>query len=367
MNIQKKIRTGLFGLLALLPLAFFTPAASAQPSTVPFSTPHIDGFDVEPATRLSAGHVLLFTLYGSPGGTATIRINGAVNRFVLDEVEAGVYEGSYTIKDADRLDANTAVTANLRVGNRIATDTLDESLLLNAPSHSVAKRNAEAAAAASAPKITRFEVGPVDRLTSGTDLFFSVAGSPGAAVGVVISGARGKLTLQEGKAGVYEGIYTIKDRDRILPTSTATATLRLTGRDTSVVLGESLLAAPGTMPSARKSNRNCANCGVVESVNMIEVNGNGSYLGKIAGGVVGAVIGSQIGSGRGTTAAEIAGAVGGAVAGNEIEKRVRKSRHYDVVTRLRDGGTQTTSYPVEPAFKVGDKVRVENGALVPDA
>ena len=51
----------------------------------------------------------------------------------------------------------------------------------------------------------------------------------------------------------------------------------------------------------------------------------------------------------------------------EPEKRVRKSRHYDVVTRLRDGGTQTTSYPVEPAFKVGDKVRVENGALVPDA
>ena len=370
MNIRKKIQAGLLGLaglLVLLPLAFCAATASAQSSAVPFFTPHIDGFDVEPATRLSAGHVLLFTLYGSPGGTATIRINSAMNRFVLDEVEAGVYEGTYTIKDSDRMDANTTVTANLRVGNRIATEILDESVLLNAPSRSAVRRTADAVAAASAPKIDRFEVGPVDRLTSGTDLFFSVVGSPGAAVDVRISGARGKLTLEEGKAGVYEGIYTIKDRDRVLPASTATATLRLAGRDASAVLGESLLAAPGRTPSARRGGRNCANCGVVESINMIEVNGSGSYLGKIAGGVVGAVIGSQIGSGRGTTAAEIAGAVGGAVAGNEIEKRVRKSRHYDVITRLRDGGAQTTSYPVEPAFKIGDKVRVENGALVPDA
>ena len=367
MNIQKKLRAGLFGLLAVLPLAFSASPTSAQSSTVPFSTPHIDGFDVEPATRLSAGHVLLFTLYGSPGGAATIRIGGAVNRFVLDEVETGVYEGTYTIRANDRMDANSTVTANLRVGNRIATEILDESVLLNGPSRSALKRSADAAAAASAPKIDRFEVGPVDRLSSGADLFFSVLGNPGAVVDVRISGARGKLTLEEGKAGVYEGIYTIKDRDRVLPASTATATLRLGGRETSVVLGESLLAGPGSMPSTRRSQRNCANCGVVESINLIEVNGNGSYLGKIAGGVVGAVIGSQIGSGRGTTAAEVAGAVGGAVAGNEIEKRVRKSRHYDVVTRLRDGGMQTTSYPVEPAFKVGDKVRVENGALVPDA
>jgi outer membrane lipoprotein SlyB len=135
---------------------------------------------------------------------------------------------------------------------------------------------------------------------------------------------------------------------------------------TSVVLGQSLLAAAGHAPSARRSARHCANCGVVESVNVVEVQGDGSYLGKIAGGVVGAMIGSQVGQGRGTTAAEIAGVVGGAVAGNEIEKRVKKTSHYDVTVRLQAGGSQTISYAAAPPFKAGDKVRVENGTLVAD-
>ena len=62
--------------------------------------------------------------------------------------------------------------------------------------------------------------------------------------------------------------------------------------------------------------------------------------------------------------AQIAGAVGGAVAGNEIEKRVNKSKHYDVTARLQGGGVQTVSYATEPAFRVGDKVKIENGLLV---
>ncbi|MFN0161735.1 MAG: glycine zipper 2TM domain-containing protein [Burkholderiales bacterium] len=128
-----------------------------------------------------------------------------------------------------------------------------------------------------------------------------------------------------------------------------------------------MLAAVGRPPHPRTAVRNCANYGVVEAINVVEVNGNGSCLGKIAGGVVGALVGSQVGSGRGTTAAQAAGAIGGAVAGNEIEKRVRKSKHYEVVARLQGGGTQMVSYASEPAFRVGDKIRLENGTLVPDA
>ena len=71
-----------------------------------------------------------------------------------------------------------------------------------------------------------------------------------------------------------------------------------------------------------------------------------------------------MGAGRGTTVAEIAGAVGGAMAGNEIEKRVNKSKHYDVTVRLQGGGVQTVSYSTEPAFKVGDRIKVENDLLV---
>lgn len=365
---------GLSAILALplaapLALTLTSTAVLAQPAAAT-AVPRIDGFDVEPATRLQAGRDLVFTLYGSPGGTAALRIAGVVDRIVMDEVEAGVYEGTYTIKARDRISATTAVTANLRVGNRIATGILDESLLAGAVSPATAQRAADAAARAAAPRIDRFEVGPADSLGAGTDLVFSLAGSPNGKASVRINGVKGKLSLDEVSAGAYEGLYTIKDRDRISPASTATATLRTGNREVSAVLAGSLLAASGSMPSsasARAPRKACATCGVVESINLVEVNGEGTYLGKIAGGVAGAVLGSQVGSGRGTTAAEIAGAVGGAVVGNEIEKRVRKTRHYDVVARLSGGGTQTVSYANEPAFKVGDRVRVEGGVLVPDS
>ena len=365
MNIRKNMLFGLVALLALFPLVFSSPIARAQQSAYPVAASRIDGFDVEPASRLAAGNDLLFTLYGSPGGTATVRIDGVVDRFPLEEVEAGVYEATYTIRSRDRITAATTVTANLRVGNRIATALLDESLLAGAASPADAKRAADAAALAAAPRINRFEVDPAARLDSGADLFFSLSGSPGGNASVRIDGVKGKVSLQEVTAGVYEGTYTIKDRDRISANSAATATLRHGEREVSAILGQPLLAAAGRMPSARRAARNCANCGVVESINVVEVAGDGGYLGKIAGGVVGAVIGSQVGQGRGTTAAEIAGAIGGAVAGNEIEKRAKKTRHYDVTVRLQGGGAQTISYATEPAFKVGDKIRVENGALVP--
>ena len=110
--------------------------------------------------------------------------------------------------------------------------------------------------------------------------------------------------------------------------------------------------------------KSCSNCGVIESIQIIEVKGDGSYVGKVAGGVVGALLGSQVGKGRGTTAAEIAGALGGAVAGNEIEKRTKSSRHFDVTARLTEGGLQTVTYPNQPPFIVGQKVKLENGVFV---
>ena len=86
----------------------------------------------------------------------------------------------------------------------------------------------------------------------------------------------------------------------------------------------------------------------------------------IAGGIAGALLGSQVGHGRGTTVAEVAGAAGGAYAGNEAEKYIKRTKHYEVIVRLQDGGSQALSYPAQPSFKVGDKVRVEAGALVLD-
>lgn len=325
------------------------------------SAPRITGFDVEPARRLIAGSDLIFTLYGTPGGTASMRINGVAAKIYLDEVESGVYETTYTIRTSDRLTATTAVTANLRSDNQIATQTLDESLLAGAPSPSARA----AAAAAGSPKIDRFELIPPARLQSGEELLFTLYGTPAGQASVRIAGVKGKISLQETKTGVYEGAYTIKDRDRIAANAITTANLHLGNRDASATLNRPLSAGAAPIPAPQRAASICANCGVVEAINVVEVKGDGSYIGKIAGGVIGGLLGSQVGQGRGTTAAEIAGAVGGAVAGNEIEKRMKKTTHYDVVVRLSGGGAQTITYAAQPSFKTGDKVKVENGVLVP--
>ena len=180
-------------------------------------------------------------------------------------------------------------------------------------------------------------------------------------------GVKGKIVLNEISPGIYEGAHTIKNRDRIAANSVVTGNLRIGKRETSAVLGQSLLAASVARPQspsrARQVARLCDNCGVVEAINLVEVKGDGSYLGMIAGGVAGALLGSQVGQGRGTTVAEVAGAAGGAYAGKEIEKRMKTTKHYEVVVRLENGGSKTVSYAAQPGFAVGAKVKLENGTL----
>lgn len=119
-------------------------------------------------------------------------------------------------------------------------------------------------------------------------------------------------------------------------------------------------------PPAAPAPRICANCGSVEAVNVIEQKGEGSGLGAVAGGVAGALLGNQIGGGSGRKIATVAGAAGGAYAGHQIEKQVKSTRRYDVVVRMEDGGVRTFPYDSEPAFRPGSKVKVVEGALVPN-
>lgn len=353
------IRRLIESILAALALSFLAAplCAVAQPQAV--AGPRISGFDVEPVTQPTAGSELFFTLYGSPGGTARVQISGG-GSLLLEEVEPGVYEGSYTIRQRDRIGADSAATVNLRLGNRVATGVLDESLVAGGwKPRSIA---APVPVAPVPPKIERFEVAQVDRLAPPADLSFTLQGTPDGTATVRIAGLPGKLMLEEVQRGVYRGAYDIRGRDRIAPDAVVTANLRVGTQESSRVLDRPLLLSSARPPVVR-AKETCSNCGVVETINAIEVKGDGSYVGKIAGGVVGALIGSQIGQGSGRTAAQIAGAVGGAVAGNEIEKRTKTTTHYEVVVRLPNGGTQTISYPNPPPFAVGAKVRVESGEL----
>ena len=105
----------------------------------------------------------------------------------------------------------------------------------------------------------------------------------------------------------------------------------------------------------------CRECGVVESVEAVKVQGKTNGLGAVAGGVGGALVGNRIAGNRNRTLGGVVGAVGGGLLGNAIEKHERTSTVYDVKVRMEDGSVCTVRESTSPA--VGEKVRVESDGL----
>ena len=108
----------------------------------------------------------------------------------------------------------------------------------------------------------------------------------------------------------------------------------------------------------------CHDCGVIDSIRVVEVEGQGSGLGAIGGAVVGGILGNQVGRGSGRTAATVVGAGAGAYAGNEIEKNAKKSARYQVRVRMNDGTYRTFYENTQPGLVVGQKVRVTEQGVV---
>jgi outer membrane lipoprotein SlyB len=122
-------------------------------------------------------------------------------------------------------------------------------------------------------------------------------------------------------------------------------------------------AAPAVVASNASGPAKCAECGVIESTREVTSKGEGSGLGAVGGAVVGGLLGNQIGSGRGNTAATAIGAVGGAMAGNEVEKRVKTSKGYEITVRMDDGSSRVIEETKMPAWRTGDHVKIVGGAI----
>jgi outer membrane lipoprotein SlyB len=359
MNARQHLCTALLALAPLCSLTLAAAPAQAQDYARDAAyNPAISGFNVDEVRHLAPGVELNFDLYGTPGGRAVLHIDGATRNLHMTETEPGQYEGSYTIGVHDRITAASGVTANLRTGNRVTTAALGEPLLRGAGMHE-ARRAGDLAAV---PRVERFDV-QADDLAPGNDLAFKVRGTPGAKVEVTVAGSRGVFFLPEVSPGEYSGVYRIRGRDRIAADSAVTATIRANGRYSTAALGRPLLAADARV--AQRA-RYCSNCATVEAVNVVEVSGDGSYLGTVGGALVGGLLGSQVGSGSGRTAAEVAGAVGGAAVGHNIEQNGRHRQRYEVVVRYANGATQTIPYENNPGFQAGERVKVNNGVISRD-
>ena len=146
-------------LCALLPLAPMTlaplPAHAQHTTRDSLPTPAIRGFNVEEVARIAPGVELHFDLVGTPGGTATVKIDGATRNLRLTETDPGQYVGTYTIGAHDRIRNDSAASADLRLGTQFVTETLRETLVRHgAPP--VARRELTAQRTTTAPRTARY-------------------------------------------------------------------------------------------------------------------------------------------------------------------------------------------------------------------
>ncbi|MBS1216901.1 MAG: glycine zipper protein [Proteobacteria bacterium] len=122
-------------------------------------------------------------------------------------------------------------------------------------------------------------------------------------------------------------------------------------------------SAPAKVASNAPVSVKCAECGVIESTREIATSGEGTGLGAAGGAVVGGLLGHQVGGGSGKQIATVVGAVGGAVAGNEVEKRVKSTKSYEITVRLDDGSIRVIGAADPPTWRTGDHVKVVDGVI----
>jgi len=291
---------------ALVAFGWGVTAAGQPPAADPVTTAgvRIEGFDVEEVPSLAPGTRLAFTLFGTPGAEAVVRIEGADAILRLHETERGIYDGVYTIGPHERLDAGAHVMGSLRIGEQVARARLEEPLLLGNPP----ALRGSGAPLASADDAAR-ETAPAEPIDG------PAYPAPRNALPSPFSQPRGQP-----------------------------------------------LPIPSPPPSVQRAG--CGDCAVVESVQAIRPEPRAGVVGAVIGGITGALLGDRIADHAQRHWARVVGAIGGALAGRAIERQATSPVRYDVWLRLPDGTRQVRSYPTTPPYRVGDVVRLPAVALV---
>ena len=119
-RLALQARTHAAALLLLVPLAagvIATPAAAQQRAEVAVApAPAIERFVLRTGGRIEPGRELRFRLVGRPGGEAWVRVPGMQRRIELTEERPGVYEGLYTVRRRDNVQAFGRAIGNLQHG-----------------------------------------------------------------------------------------------------------------------------------------------------------------------------------------------------------------------------------------------------------
>ncbi len=206
-------------LSSMIPLAGFAQASLQSSALVAqlTNTPQIDSFSVNPVNQLTPGMELVFTLQGTPNGRATFTIGNLATNIPMREVEPGVYQGRYTIRQQDQLSNNVVVRANLSQGNQITSTRLQQPLVADTGFGNQTSQGLS---------INSFTVQPVQQLAPGTELNFTLVGTPNATATFSIAGVATNQPMREISPGTYQGQYVIRSQD-VFPTSGANVIGRL--------------------------------------------------------------------------------------------------------------------------------------------
>ncbi len=358
-----KIPSHLAALGLALSLGFGQPvlAQSSRDAYANRPTATVEWFGVEQLRTLAPGSELSFTLNGTPGASVRLQIVGATDEVRMSEGRPGNYSGAYTVRSRDRLSAASLVTALVTKDGQTMSVAMDQSLVLGARSP----------VPQPVSRISDFTVTARDRVRPGDELEFAMTGAPSGAARVKVQGVSAGIALTEVRRGVYEGRYTLRRGDRVTRDLDATAFLVVNQRESSQRFArgsrdeEDAVNRDRRAGEERQRAATCIECGVVESVDVVQIKGDKpNILGTIAGGLIGGVLGNQVGGGSGKDLATIAGVVGGAYAGNRVENNMDKAEVHRVLVRLDSGATRSVDYPSDPGVRVGTRVRFDNGAIV---
>lgn len=221
--MKTKLRSTAAAIMLLAPLgaAFVAQPAAAQQRAV---APVVTSMALNADHGISPGSTLRFQVYGQANAKRADVVLGESGITVpLRQQTKGNYTGSYVVRRTDRIDPQQLMTVRLTHGER----TIARQFSYPPAFQALAMGNAPAA---TAPRIERFVMRPGGRLEAGREITFRVVGAPGARATMDIPGVVDNLALAEVRPGVYEGNYTVRQRDNLQAFDDAVATLRNGGQ-----------------------------------------------------------------------------------------------------------------------------------------
>lgn len=122
--------------------------------------PEIQRFTMEP-NHIEPGTELVFTLEGTPRATATVSIRNVVRDIPMTEVQSGVYEGRYTVRQKDTFSANN-VMAKLDANGQVERAQLAAQMGMGTPQGRPSRQAAFSLEVTSPRNMAEVHKGPIE-------------------------------------------------------------------------------------------------------------------------------------------------------------------------------------------------------------